>query len=209
MPIPAVPAYLNTPYAAKPGQKGRTLIAEDVHDLDEHRRRLCDPDAYRPDCCPYCGRFLQTLDLRSRKLRDHPDSAEELIRRYRCRPCHAVWQVLPAFIARYLHRTWDAVQSAVVAAGGLEPTGSERRVTRKPSTVRRWLRRLGSSAQVLVQALLAVGAEVGTVLKRLGAGCTRGELVEGLAWEGLIAKQRKLEQLACWIHRLAPGLRLM
>jgi transposase-like protein len=209
MPIPAVPAYLNTPYAAKPGQKGGTFIAEDVHDIGEHCRRLSDPDGYRPDRCPHCGRFLQAHGLRPRKLRDQPDSAEELIRRYRCRPCGAVWQVLPGFIARYLHRTWGAVQSAVVAAGGLEHTGSERRVTRKPSTVRRWLRRLGSSAQVLVQALLAVGAEVVAVLKRLGAECTRGELVEGLAREGLIAKERKLEDLACWVHRLAPGLRLM
>lgn len=208
MPIPAAPAYLTTPYAAKPGQKGGTLIAESVCEIDEHRR-LLKSDGYRPAGCLLCGRSLHVLDLRPRKLRDQPDSAEELICRYRCRPCGAVWQVLPGFIARYLHRTWGAVQSAVVAAGGLERTGSERRVTRKPGTLRRWLGRLASSALVLMQALVGAGAKVGSVLRELGAWCIRGELVEALARASLVEKERKLQDLACWIHRLSPGLRLM
>lgn len=208
MPIPAAPVYLTTPYAAKPGQKGGTLIAESVCGIDEHRR-LLENDGYRPAGCLLCGRFVHVLDLRPRKLRDQPDSAEELICRYRCRPCGAVWQVLPGFIARYLHRTWGAVQSAVVAAGALERTGSERRVTRKAGTLRRWLGRLASSALVLVQALVGAGAHVGSVLKELGAWCTRGELVEALAQAGLVGKESKLQDLACWIHRLVPGLRLM
>jgi len=208
MPIPAAPAYLTTPYAAKREQKGGTLIAESVCEIDEHRQ-LLDNDGYRPAGCLLCGRFLHVLDLRPRKLRDQPDSAEELICRYRCRPCRAVWQVLPGFIARHLHRTWDAVQSAVVAAGALERTGSERRVTRKAATLRRWLGRLASSALVLTQALGEAGAKVDPVLKQLGAWCTRGELVEALAQAGLVETKRKLQDLACWIHRLVPGLRLM
>ena len=208
MPLPAAPVCLTTPYAAKPGQKGGTLIAEWVTGIDEHRR-LLESDGYRPGGCPRCDRYLHVLDLRPRKLRDQPDSAEELICRYRCRPCKAVWQVLPGFIARYLHRTWGAVQSAVVAAGALERTGSERRVTRKPGTLKRWLGRLSSSALVLTQAFAATGAQVGTMWRDLGAWCTRAELVEALAGEGLIEKRLKLEQLACWIHRLVPGLRLM
>ena len=147
------------------------------------------------------------MDLRTRKLRDQPDSAEELICRYRCRPCKAVWQVLPGFIARYLHRTWGAVQSAVVAAGALERTGSEWRVTRKPSTLQRWLGRLGSSAVVLTQALAANGVDA--VSDILGAWCTRAELVEALAGLGLVEERLKLEHVACWIHRLVRGLRLM
>lgn len=208
MPIPAAPPYLTTPYAAKPGQKGGTLLAEEVHDIDEHRR-LLESDGYRPEHCPRCGRFLHALDQRPRKLRDQPNSAVEWICRYRCRPCGAVWQVLPGFIARYLHRTWGAVQSAVVAAGALARTGSEWRVTRKSSTLRRWLERLGSSARVLVQALVAGGAEVSAVLNQLGAGRTRCEWVEALALANLVEKECKLEDLACWIHRLVPGLRLM
>lgn len=208
MPIPAAPLYLTTPYASKPGQKGGTLIAEGVHEICEHRR-LLENGSYRPEGCPRCGRFLHAHDQRPRKLRDQPSSPEEWICRYRCRPCGAVWQVLPGFIARYLHRTWGAVQSAVVAAGALARTGSEWRVTRKPSTLRRWLGRLSSSARVLVQALVAGGAEVSAVLNQLGAGRTRGEWVEALALANLVEKERKLEDLACWIHRLVPGLRLM
>ncbi len=208
MPLPAAPVCLTTPYAAKPGQKGGTLIAEGVTGFDEHRC-LLESDGYRPEGCPCCGRYLHILDLRPRKLRDQPDSAEELICRYRCRPCKAVWQVLPGFIARYLHRTWGAVQSAVAATGALERTGSEWRVTRKPGTLKRWLGRLGSSAVVLTQALAARGAQVEAVLRALGAWCTRAELVEALASTGRIEKRLKLEQLACWIHRLMPGLRLM
>jgi len=208
MPSPAAPAYLSIPDAAKPGQKGGTLVAEHVDGICEHRRLLESGD-YRPSGCPLCGRFLHILDLRPRKLRDQPDSAEELICRYRCRPCGAVWQVLPGFLARHLHRTWGAVQSALVAAGTLEPTGSEWRVRRKPSTLRRFMARLGASAVVLMQALLAAKAPVEGVLEALGAWCTRGELVEGLAGAGQIEKKRKLQKFAGWIHRLAPGLRLM
>lgn len=208
MPIPAAPVCLTTAYSAKPGQKGGTLIAEQVRGIEEHRCLLAS-GGYRPQGCPLCDRFLHVLDLRARKLRDQPDSAEELICRYRCRPCGAVWQVLPGFIARYLHRTWGAVQSAVVAAGGLERTGCERRVARKPSTLRRWLGRLGSSARVLTQAMVGAGARVEAVLKDLGALCTRGQWVEALAVAGVVENQRKLEHLACWIHRIAPGLRLL
>lgn len=208
MPYPAAPSYLSTPDAAKPGQKGGTLIAEDVHSFCEHRC-LVESGAYRPESCPLCGLHLHVLDQRPRKLRDQPDSAEELICRYRCRPCGAVWQVLPGFLARYLHRTWGAVQSALVAAGALEPTGSEWRVRRKPSTLRRFLARLGASALVLIQALLAAKAPVPGVFSALGGWCPRGELVEGLARAGQLEKKRKLEDLACWIHRLVPGVRLM
>jgi transposase-like protein len=206
--LPAAPVCLTTPYSAKPSQQGGTLIAEDVRGIDEHRRRVAS-GAYRPEGCLLCGRFLHVLGQRSRKLRDQPGSPEEMICRYRCRPCGAVWQVLPGFIARHLHRTWGAVQSAVVAAGALKCTSTEWRVTRKPSTLRRWLARLASSALVLTQVLIEAGAAVEAMLRDLGAWCSRGELVEALAGANLVDKQRKLEHLACWIHRIAPGLRLM
>ena len=203
---PAAAACLTTPYAAKPGQKGGTLLKEGVLDLAEHRRLLSDPDGYRPDQCPRCGGFVHAHDFRSRKLRDQPDSAEEQIRRYRC-PCSAVWQVLPGFLARHLHRTWGAVQSALVAAGALESTGTEWRVRRKLSTLRRWLGRLDSSALVLTQAFAA--ADLASVLERVSARCTRGELVQEFARRRTTEKPRQLEQLECWSHRLTPGLRLI
>jgi hypothetical protein len=54
MTLPAPPACLNRPYCARPNQSGGTLIAEDVREPNEHRRRLLDPDEYRPCSCLNC-----------------------------------------------------------------------------------------------------------------------------------------------------------
>lgn len=210
MSVPTTPKFLSTPYAAKPGQKGGTLIAEAVCDVEEHRRRL-ENDGYRPEGCPLCGRFLHVLDQRARKLRDLSGSTtEELICRYRCRPCRAVWQVLPGFIARHLHRTWDTVQTAVTAFSAPERPGSEQQsLMRQASTLHRWRRRLASSALVLTQAFLEVGVAMGEVLKQVGAWCTRAQLVDALVRAGLVGKESRFKVLACWIHRAVPGVRLM
>lgn len=209
MPEPAMPDYLNTPYTAKPSQRGGTLIAEDVWDLEEHRRKVAIPDGYRPDGCPRCRGFMHGHGCRTRTLRDQPESAAEEIRRYLCSLCQAVWQVVPAFLARYLHRTWGAVQSRLVAAGALERTGAEWRVAAKPTTTRRWLARLIASASVLTQALVESGEEAAWVIQQLGISCSRRELVEGLAGAGLVDEQHKLGQLASWVHRVVPGVRVM
>ncbi len=209
MPEPALPGYLNSPYAAKPSQRGGTLIAEDVWDLDEHRRRVAVPDGYRLDGCPRCRGFLHGHGCRWRRLRDQPGSAAEEIRRYLCVPCRAVWQVLPAFLARHLHRTWGAVQSRLVAVGALEGTGAEWRVGAKPTTTVRWLARLWAVASVLTQALVESGEDAASLIRELGIGCSRQELVEGLAGAGLVDEQRKLGQLASWVHRIVPGVRVM
>jgi hypothetical protein len=207
---PAAPAYLTVTYASKRHQRGGTLIDEVVLDLETHRERVREPDGYRPERCPRCGRAVHALDRRRRKLRDQPDCAEADIRRYRCRPCHAVWQVLPAVIARYLHRTWGAVQSALVAAGVVRASGGEWRVRRKAGTLSRWCRRLRSSALALTQALSDTGeAAVAEVVAAAGIDCSRLHFAEALSQSGLTEPGRKLEQLACWIHRVVPGLRLM
>ncbi|MBI2567894.1 MAG: hypothetical protein HYV63_12755 [Candidatus Schekmanbacteria bacterium] len=66
-----------------------------------------------------------------------------------------------------------------------------------------------ATAIVLTQALPTGGVEVVAVIARAGAGCCRGDLVEALAADGLLDSQRKLAQLAAWIHRLLPGVRRM
>lgn len=209
MPEPALPDYLNRAYAAKPSQRGGTLIAEDVWDLEQHRSRVTHPDGYRPDACPACGAFLEGHGCRARTLRDQPQSAAEDIRRYRCPACHALWQVLPAFLARHVQRTWGAVQSRLVGARALKATGAEWRVPPKPGTLKRWLRRVAASAIVLTQALAQCGAPVLAVIASLGAACSRAQLIEGLADRGLLDSPTKMAQLASWIHRLVPGVRLM
>lgn len=210
MPEPALPGYLSTTYAAKPWQRGGTLIAEDVWEPDEHRRRVKDPEGYRPTVCPRCnGSWARGHGSRWRRLRDEPESAEEEIRRYRCARCRAVWQVLPAFLARHLHRTWGAVQSRLVGAEALTREGGEWRVGAKPTTTRRWLLRLAAVAVVLTQVLAECGGEAGGVIRHLGARCSRRELIEGLSAAGVVEGRRKVGELACWIHRLAPGARVM
>jgi hypothetical protein len=59
---------------------GGTLVAEDVHDLEEHRRRMNDGDAYRPGPCPRCGHA--TLHVHCRPER-HPWKAVERVVRPR------------------------------------------------------------------------------------------------------------------------------
>jgi hypothetical protein len=50
LPPPPAESCLDKPYMSS--QKGGTLIAEDVVDLQSHQARLCDPDGYRPKGCP-------------------------------------------------------------------------------------------------------------------------------------------------------------
>ncbi len=112
---------------------------------------------------------------------------------------------MPSFIARCLHRTWGTVQSHLVAGGGLESTGVEWRVASKPSTFRRWQKKLSSSAKALRTAMAETSKRVKLALEHLDETCTRGDLVEALARAGLVKRQRKLEEVACSIFRLGMG----
>ena len=198
---PAAPACLCTPYSAKPDQKGGTLIFEGVGSLQEHRQLLCDPDAYRPQQCGCCGCLrLHAHDFRERVLDDGEQVLFESIRRFRCanKECKAVWRVLPAVIARHLHRTWETVQRAM--------SGS----TKVPeATVRRWRGRLGRVATRLTQLLATASEAVRAVTDPLSIVCTRAELVAAGVAGGLLSPSRRLQQLAAWVHRLEPGVRLM
>jgi hypothetical protein len=117
--------------------------------------------------------------------------------------------VLPAFLARQLHRSWPTVQAALVKDGVLEGTGKERRVFVPRSTRRRWAARLHSSARVLLQILSGIGAGIGSVLRKLSKECSRLELVEELTRQGLLRAGHKLAELSAWLHRAVMGVRLM
>jgi hypothetical protein len=82
-----------------------------VTELATHERRLCDPDGYRPTFCPNCrGITFHVHDYRERVLRAEPGRPVASIVRQECVSCAAIWQILPAFIARQLWRTWYVVE---------------------------------------------------------------------------------------------------
>jgi hypothetical protein len=190
--------------------KGGTLIAEDVHDLATHRRRLADPDGYRPGWCPRCGGdVLHVHDYPLRKPYGEPGLPPVIpIVRHICaeRSCAATWRILPAFLARHLWRVWRTVERTVSA--GSPPKLGAAPVPKQ--TARRWRARLASAAKQLV-VLLAIsgGALLETIAKRAGHESTRLELVKVHAQEARTTPERRLADLAAIVHRLERGIRLM
>lgn len=196
LPPPRPPVCLTRSSLSR-GNKGGTVIAEDVLDLERHEQLLSDPDAYRPKDCRHCGgRRLHAHCLRTRCLRGGPTVT---IRLYRCAAssCRAVFTVLPAFVARHLWRSWPSVQETVRSECGVPQ-----------STLRRWLGRIASDATQLFQVFTAnlSGAVAGALLN--ARPTTRSALVETLCpfFDPALSS---FALTATWIHRLAPGVRLM
>lgn len=206
LPPPPAAVCLTRSYASRK-IKGGTVIAEDVRDLDTHRKKLLDPDEYRSvvGACRACGsKALHAHCFRERILRGgaNEQALAETIRLYRCAAgttCGAVFTVLPAVIARHLWRRWETVEAA--AAGKLE-------VPR--STFLRWLGRLGSSAGQIVQAFTSKATSLisRSFSSALSKAATRRELIEAFRCS-LERSVEPLALLAAWIHRLEPGIRLM
>lgn len=199
-PPPQPEACLVRPYPSS--QKGGTLIAADVRDAAEHRRRLAS-GAYRPCECQRCGHdVLHVHDYRSRVTQIELAKEAIPIVRYICanEDCEAHWQILPAFVARWLWFNWPLVEQATVT----EPREEADAPTRRPAerTRRRWRARLASSARAIVVALAASATEaVAAITRDLGLDPPRVDLVAAFA--------RPLSAIASLVHHIAPGLRLV
>jgi hypothetical protein len=192
-------------------QKGGTLIAEDVTDWATHDRRICTPEGYRPACCPRCGaRRLHVHDYRERVLRADPVTPVATIVRHACVACQAIWQVLPALIARHLWRTWPVVAQTLTAeapAGRTEPAQWPRVPER---TARRWRARWQRPAHALAQILTASGAAAWAALAGLlPAAATCGDVVAAYAHQHGLRIGRAVAAVAALINRLQPRVRLM
>jgi len=200
-PPPAAEACLCR--ADRSSHKGGSLIAEDVRDLASHEQRLETPAVYRPAGCPRCQAKLHLHDLRVRLLLGQAERCTEVVR-FRCADrarCGATWQVLPAFLARCLWRSWAVVASA------LERREDPRVASR---TRRRWRRRLESDARALVAALsLASGALARAVIAATARDARRIELVGHYRTVSGCAAGAALAELAGGVHRVVPGIRLM
>lgn len=190
---PPAPVCLERPYPSS--QKGGTLIAEDVLDLVEHRRRLAAPDGYRPPGCPHCFCLrLHAHDFRERHLRGDPRAPLITVRRYRCAGCGGCWQVLPRLVARWLWRSWSVVEQALGLGVAVLIVPRQ--------TLSRWRVRLASEARSLLQALAgSAQPALEAVTASLGLNATRGALARGCG--------QTLGGFAALVHRLVPGLRLM
>jgi Domain of unknown function (DUF6431) len=191
-------------------QKGGTLIAEEVTDWATHDRRICNPDGYRPPCCPRCGeRRLHVHDYRERQLRAASDTPVATIVRHACVACAAIWQILPAFIARHLWRTWDVVAHTVTEEAP-SATGPRRGLRIPARTARRWRARWQRPVQALTQILAASGAAAWAALAgRLRPDATCADLVTTyVALTGPCASS-PLAAVAALLYRLQPRVRLM
>lgn len=192
---------LNRPYGSS--QKGGTLIAEDVQDLESHERRLQSPDTYRPSSCLRCGKNVHIHDLRPRQLLGDPAVSTEVMR-FRCADrerCGAAWLILPAFLARRLWRSWSVVERALVSGG----------CSRVPArTVRRWKARLASSARLLVAILTTAVESTGcAIATTVGLDGSRFDLARCYRATTRPEPGSCFAELTGLIHRLSPGVRLM
>ena len=193
-------------------QKGGTIIAEDVTDRATHDRRICDPDGYRPAFCPKCGdRTLHVHDYRDRVLRAEPGAPVARVVRHECVGCDAIWQILPAFIARHLWRTWSVVERTLSGAEPPPPTLETRRWPRVPErTRRRWRARWLRPARFLVQILASCGEAVWAALAgMLGPAATCADLVAAYAVARTTPAGQLFAAVAALGYRLQPKVRLM
>ena len=193
-------------------QKGGTIIAEEVSDLATHDRRLCDPDGYRPAFCPTCGETrLHVHDYRERVLRAEPGEPVARVVRHACVGCDAIWQILPAFIARHLWRSWRVVEHVLTGARPAAATPETRRWPPVSArTRRRWHARWCRPAQVLVQVLATCGEAAWSVLVgELAAAATCADLVSTYADARVTPAGQRLAAIAALVYRLQPKVRLV
>lgn len=187
-------------------------------DLATHERRL-RTGGYRPAACERCGSAMHIHDERPRLLAGHPTQSTQ-VARFRCAnrdACGAVVQVLPAFLARHLWRSWETVEAALEPAAA-SPEASAAAPRARPvvpeRTRRRWRARLSSSAAAVIAALGAARGSLSwieRVIETVGRGGRRAEVVSVYRTHATPLPSRGLSYAApaAVLHRVAPGLRLM
>ena len=177
-----------------------------------HDRRICDPDGYRPAFCPTCGeRTLHVHDYRERILRAEPGEPVTRVVRHECVGCAGIWQILRAFIARHLWRTWRVVEHTLTGAGPAPATVETTRWPRVPErTRRRWQGRWLRPARFVAQVLAACGEAAWAALAAgLAPEATCADLVAAYADAMATPAGQRLASVAALVDRLQPRVRLM
>lgn len=194
--------------------KGGTIIAEDVWTPEEHRKRLGDPDGYRPEICGSCGhRVLHVHDYPERHPLGLLLTVVVRVVRFICanEQCKATWRVLPGFLARHLWWAWRPIEQATVEPSpARRPLCGDDAAPPPAQTVRRWLGRLASSARQAVVLMGSRGAEVlRAVAEATGLNATRQELVGVYGDIVAIPHGQRFGAVAAVLDRLERGIRLM
>lgn len=192
--------------------KGGTLIAEAWTDPVEYAAAVSDANTFRPPRCLRCGwASVYVHQWLTRFAKAHPTIGRVKVIVFRCahdETCGATWRVLPAFLARHLHRAWQTVEEE--AMDDAPPLAEARNAPAVPKrTVDRWRDRLMQTARFLVVLLSVAGGEVAEVSMHVELDGTRAELVVAHAACVGAAPGQRLEPLAVLAHRLERGIRLM
>ncbi len=199
-------------HSRKSRYKGGTIIAEEVWTLEEHLRRIRDPDGYRPCACGTCGNTaLHVHDYLERKPLGFTWMAVIRVVRFICvnPDCRATWRILPAWLARHLWWTWESIEQAVCVnterskATAIAATPPER-------TRQRWHQRLATSARQAVVLMVSRGTElVRAAGEAVGLQATRQALVDNYSVIIELPSGRVLGAVAAVLDRLERGVRLM
>ena len=191
-------------------QKGGTIIAEEVTDRATHDRRICDPDGYRPPFCPRCKeRRLHVHDYRERVLRSEAGESVAKVVRHVCTGCTAIWQILPAFIARHLWRSWRVVEQTLTGAR-TRALEARRWPAVAGRTRRRWHSRWLRPAHFLVQLLATSGEAAWSALAGVVATeVTCADFVAAYVDAQPTSAGQQLATVAALVYRLQPKVRLV
>jgi hypothetical protein len=184
---------------------GGTIVVG-VMSLDEHRRRIEDPDSYRPDERRSCGhRVLHVHDYRERRLRT-ADGAVARVRlgRFVCHDCGAIWRILPKFICPWLRATWETVDRVVSGAH------DAREVHVPTRTAERWRARFTSSAPSLGAVLGSTYAHRHhEIVMATQLDGTQADLVGAFGRQTGTVGAEAFASLADVLSQIRPGTRLM
>ena len=207
---PEAEACLTTSRVSK--GKGGTLIAEEWTEPVKYAAAVSDANTFRPRTCLRCGwGSVHVHQWLRRFAKAHPTIGWVTVICFRCadeETCGATWRVVPAFLARHLHRAWETVEEeAMVDAPPLTEARNAPPVPKR--TVDRWRDRLMQTARFLVVLLTVEGGDVAKVCTDVGLDGTREELVVAHAACVGAAPGKRLEPLAILAHRLERGIRLM
>ncbi len=209
LPPPPAEAILERSRASR--YKGGTLVAEDVADLAEHERRLCDPDLYRPSECQRCGHGqLHVHDRPERRPKGDsslPAALAVLVFRCTWPSCGASWRILPLFLARHLWHTWRAVERTVKPSAELSSPPDARPISAR--TEQRWRHRLASSGRMLSVLFAMTFGALAEISMAVGLSCTREAVLDAFMAVVAPARGALLSSFAALVHRLEPGVRLM